>query len=508
MYPGHWATLKPNTTAVLNCETGVQLTWAELEAQSNQVAQLLFARGLRPGDHVALLMENHLDYFIISWGALRSGLYLTCINRYLTASEVAYIVNDSCSSALFVSSELPVAAALEAHLHNCPHRFSKGAVAGYEAYQKLLDMQPNYPLAEQPMGDTLLYSSGTTGRPKGIKRPLTGQTIEHGIPGVEPNNPYGIDQHTRYLSPAPLYHAAPFGYCMRTLSLGGSVYMMERFDPQSSLKNIEHHQITHSQWVPTMFVRMLNLPTEALGQYDLSSHQCAIHAAAPCPVEIKQRMMRWWGPILWEYYAGTERNGSTIISPEQWLEYPGSVGRAHSGTLHICDEAGNELPIGMEGLVYFEQTHRPFEYHNAPDKTTQATHPQQTSWTSLGDVGFINSEGYLFLTDRKAFMIISGGVNIYPREIEDVLILHEQVQDVAVFGIPNPEFGEEVKAIIEAKPGTEKNEQLIEDITTYAREHLASYKVPKSIDFTNQLPRLPTGKLLKRLLRDPFWTKT
>ncbi len=507
MYPGHWAQEKPNQSAVVNTTTGEQLTWAELDDRSNQVAQLLYARGLRTGDHVALLMENHLDFFVISWGVLRAGLYLTCINRYLTAEEAAYIVNDSDSTALFSSAALEVAESILAHINNCPNRFSKGAVSGYEDFAQVCAQQPAKPLAEQPMGDTMLYSSGTTGHPKGIKRPLTGKSIEEGIPGVERDNVYGIADDTRYLSPAPLYHAAPFGFCMRTLSLGGTVFMMERFDPEQALQNLEKYKITHSQWVPTMFVRMLKLAKDERTKYNLSTHRCAIHAAAPCPVEIKQQMMDWWGPIIWEYYAGTERNGATIISPQEWLAHPGSVGKAASGTLHICDEEGNELPSGEEGMVYFEQAQRPFEYHKAPEKTSNATHPTHPGWTSLGDVGYVDEEGYLYLTDRKAFMIISGGVNIYPREIEDTLILHEQIQDVAVFGVPNPEFGEEVKAVVELMPGSTPSSDLADDIESFARQHLAGYKIPRSIDFIDELPRLPTGKLYKRQLRAQYWPK-
>jgi fatty-acyl-CoA synthase len=329
--------------------------------------------------------------------------------------------------------------------------------------------------------------------------------VAEGIPGLDRTSPYGFDEHSIYLSPAPLYHAAPFGYCMRTLALGGTVVMMERFDPEASLANIERWRITHSQWVPTMFVRMLKLPAPVREAYDLGSHRCAIHAAAPCPVEIKKQMMDWWGPILWEYYAGTERNGSTVISPEEWLAHPGSVGRARSGVIHICDESGAELPAGESGLIYFEQPARPFVYHNAPDKTAESGHPQHENWTALGDVGYLDEEGYLYLTDRKAFMIISGGVNIYPREIEDALILHDKVADVAVFGVPNDEFGEEVKAVVQPAPGTPGDAALAGELTRFARIHLASYKIPRSIDFMEELPRLPTGKLYKRVLRDKYW---
>lgn len=506
MYPGHWATVKPHADAVIDATTGAKLSWQELDQRSNQVAQLLYARGLRPGDHISLLMQNDLAFFEIAWAAYRSGLYITCINRYLTADEAAYIINDSNSKALFTADALAIAGELPNLTNQCSQRFITGATtAGYESYEAVLEGQPDIPLAEQPTGDAMLYSSGTTGQPKGIKRPLSGEHISGGFPGLEVNNPYGINAETIYLSPAPLYHAAPFGYCMRTLALGGQIVMMQRFDPELSLEYIEHYRVTHSQWVPTMFVRMLKLPQEARHRYDLSSHRCALHAAAPCPVEIKQQMMTWWGPILWEYYAGTERNGSTVIGPEEWLAHPGSVGKAHSGVLHICDEDGTEQKPGDEGMIYFEQPTMAFEYHNAPEKTLSATHPTHANWSSLGDVGYVDAEGYLYLTDRKAYMIISGGVNIYPREIEDALILHPSVEDVAVFGVPNPDFGEEVKAVVQPSQGVAHDQHLVDDLMSFAKQRLAAYKIPRSIDFTDELPRLPTGKLYKRLLKDKYW---
>ena len=506
MYPGHWATVKPTTPAVIDAASGKQVTWLELDQRSNQVARLLESLGLGVGDHVSILMENNLEYFSIAWGVLRSGMYLTCINRYLTPDEAAYIIDDSTSQVLFASSELAQSEALPALIPSCPHRYSVGAdIAGFDNAAQAIATMPTTPIADQRAGDTMLYSSGTTGRPKGIKRPLTGNHVGDGLPGVEVNNPYGMNADTVYLSPAPLYHAAPFGFCTRTLALGGTVVMMRSFDPEESLRHIQRYSITHSQWVPTMFIRMLKLDDDVRSQYDLSSHQCAIHAAAPCPKEIKHQMMDWWGPILWEYYAGTERNGTTVISPQEWLEHPGSVGRAIASILHICDESGADVPTGEEGMVYFEQPKRSFEYHNAPDKTASATHPIHDNWTSLGDVGYVDEEGFLYLTDRKAYMIISGGVNIYPQEIEDALVLHPAVQDVAVFGVPNADFGEEVKAVVELAPGRQPSDAVTDDLMAYAKEHLAGYKVPRSIDFTDALPRLPTGKLYKRLLKDQYW---
>ena len=419
MYPGHWAEIKGESPALIMAGTGARMSWQALDEHSNRIARLFRDCGLETGDHVALIMENRIDYLAVGWAAFRSGLYITCINRYLTTEEAAYIVEDSGSRVVVASAAVVDPDDLTAQIPGCPNRFLAGGEAdGWRSFEAAAEAMSSQPLAEEPMGDSMLYSSGTTGRPKGIKRPLSGRSVSEGIPGVDQAGPYGFDEHSIYLSPAPLYHAAPFGYCMRTLALGGTVVIMEKFDPELALEYLDRYRITHSQWVPTMFVRMLKLPEEVRSRYDLSSHRCAIHAAAPCPVEIKKQMMDWWGPIIWEYYAGTERNGSTVISPEEWLAHPGSVGRARSGVIHICDETGAELPTGESGLIYFEQPVRPFVYHNAPEKTAESAHPEHENWTALGDVGYLDGEGYLYLTDRKAFMIISGGVNIYPREIE------------------------------------------------------------------------------------------
>jgi fatty-acyl-CoA synthase len=319
-------------------------------------------------------------------------------------------------------------------------------------------------------------------------------------------NRYGFSPDTVYLSPAPLYHAAPLGYVTQVQGHGGKVVMMQHFDAENALRFIEKYKVTHSQWVPTMFVRMLKLPEAARLQYDLSSHQCAIHAAAPCPVDVKRQMIEWWGPIVQEYYAGTEATGATIIDSYEWLKHPGSVGRAALGVLHICDEEGAELPIGEAGLIYFEREQMTFAYHNDPAKTRGAQHPQFLNWMTLGDVGYVDEEGYLYLTDRKAFMIISGGVNIYPQAIEDALILHPKVGDVAVFGVPHEEMGEEVKAVIEPAPGVDPSDELAAELLAFARERLAHYMAPRSVDFIAEMPRLPTGKLYKRILKDRYWS--
>ncbi len=349
----------------------------------------------------------------------------------------------------------------------------------------------------------------TTGRPKGILRPLPGHSIrdDAGPVGALQRALWRFDERSIYLSPAPLYHSAPLGFTTATQALGGTVVMMQRFDPVEALQAIERHRVTHSQWVPTMFSRMLKLPAAQRTQFDLSSHQVAIHAAAPCPKAVKQQMFDWWGPIIYEYYGGTELNGLTHVGPEDWLKYPGTVGKPVLGVIHVCDEDGNELPNGDSGLVYFELPEMPFAYFKDDAKTKGAQHPRHANSSALGDVGYVNDEGFLFLTDRATFMIISGGVNIYPQEIEDALIVHPKIADVAVVGVPNEEMGEEVRAVVQPAPGIEADDQLAEELLAFAREHIAHYKCPRQIDFLAELPRLPTGKLYKRLIKDRYWGK-
>jgi fatty-acyl-CoA synthase len=382
-----------------------------------------------------------------------------------------------------------------------------GTEPGFESYEAALAACPATPLADEPAGQFMLYSSGTTGRPKGIVRPLLENRIHEdaGPVGALQKMLWNFDESTVYLSPAPLYHSAPIGFSTAALALGGTVVMLPKFDERGALQAIQDHRVTHSQWVPTMFTRMLKLPPAQRTGFDLSSHKVAIHAAAPCPVGIKQQMFDWWGPILYEYYAGTELNGLTHCGPHEWLAHPGTVGRPMIGALHICDESGAELPVGEPGIVYFEMPAMPFAYHRDDAKTKSAQHPLHANWTALGDVGYVDQDGYLYLTDRKAYLIISGGVNIYPREIEDALILHDKVADVAVFGVPNEEFGEEVKAVVQPAHGVQPGPELAADLEAFARRHLAGFKVPRSFDFMDELPRLPTGKLYKRVLRDRYW---
>lgn len=498
----------PTKIASIMLHSGETLTYGELNDRSIQLARLFTDAGLVAGDVVALFMENNIRYHEIYWAAVRSGMYLCAVNKYLTAEEAAYIVNDSGAKALVTSAGLAEAAgAMLSDLDDCPVRLVvDGTLEGCVRYEDEIAKQGTEPLAAEPLGDFMNYSSGTTGRPKGIKRPLSGNTFAEpsALDGLI-GSLYGIDSNTIYLSPAPLYHSAPLAFTAGVHSQGGTNVIMDRFDPVEALRAIETHKVTHSQWVPTMFIRMLKLDDADRTQFDLSSHRVAIHAAAPCPADVKHQMIDWWGPIIVEYYAGTELNGMTYCTSEQWLAHPGTVGAPILGTLHICDEAGAELSVGQAGTIYFERDAQVFEYHNAPDKTSSSQHPTNPLWTKLGDVGYLDDDGFLFLTDRESFMIISGGVNIYPQEIEDAFAMHPMVADVAVFGVPNSDTGEEVKAVVQLADGVDESDATRGELMEFARENLARYKVPRSIDFEAELPRLETGKLYKRLLKDRYW---
>lgn len=506
MYPGKWARLTPRKPAAIDSETGATISFRELDHRSNRLARLFRERGLCYGDHIAVFLENDIRFFEAAWAALRSGLYLTTVNRYLTVEEAAYIVNDCGARALIGSRRLAaVARELPSRTPNCDILLALDGVDGFEDFDEAQGRHSSEPLERQPAGSFMFYSSGTTGRPKGIEHALSGAEVSaRNATYAFHADQWGFDSDTVFLSPAPLYHAAPAVLSVSTQAHGGTAIVMPKFDARSALAAIERYRVNRSQWVPAMFIRMLRLPDEERARYDLSSHLVAVHAAAPCPVEVKKQMFDWWGPIIHEYYAGSESNGSTHVGPEEWLAHPGTVGKALRGILHICSDEGMELPAGEVGTIYFEQENH-FRYHNDPAKTREAQHPLHPNWTTLGDVGYVDDEGYLFLADRKSFMIISGGVNIYPQEIEDALILHPKIVDVAVIGVPDEEMGEAVKAVVQLARGVAGGVEVEQELVEYARRRLAHYKCPRSIDFVDELPRLPTGKLYKGALKERYW---
>lgn len=508
MFPGATAAATPDKPAVVMASTGQVVTHRELDDRSNQLARLWREHGLVPGDHVAVFMENHPRYLEVVWAALRSGLYVTTVNSYLSAAELAYILSDSGARSVVASPAR--AEVLREALNDAPGvelpLVTDGGAGAMGDYEKALAAQPTTPLDDQPAGEFMLYSSGTTGRPKGIKRPLRGASVQDGqmisalLSGV-----FGFTADSVYLSPAPIYHSAPLGFSVGVTALGGTVVMMEKFDAVDALRAIEHYRVTCAQFVPTMFSRMLKLPEADRTRFDISSLRLAIHAAAPCPVGVKKAMMDWWGPILWEYYAGTELNGFCVCKPQDWLDRPGTVGQPVIGNVHILDEHGHEQPPGEVGLIYFGDGPA-YEYHNDPEKTREAQDPAGHGWSTLGDVGYLDEHGWLYLTDRKAFTIISGGVNIYPQETEDVLTMHPKVIDVAVIGVPDEEMGEEVKAVVQLVDPDTADADTERELIAYCRQRLAHYKCPRTIDFERELPRLPTGKLYKRQLRDRYWS--
>lgn len=504
-HPGVHAARTPDRVALVMGGSGVTVTYGELEAGSARLARFLRDAGLGVRDHVAILLENHPRFLEACWAAQRAGLYYTPINWHLSAAEAAYIVND-CGARVLVTSaaRADVATAVAARTPRVERRLAMdGVVPGHERYEDVVAALPGTPLPDEREGAPMLYSSGTTGQPKGVVPPRL--DVPFGtMPAVHELNRrlYGFDADSVYLSPAPLYHSAPLNFCMLVQRLGGTVVVMERFDAREALRLLAGHRVTHSQWVPTMFVRLLRLPAEERTVFTCPSHRVAIHAAAPCPVEVKEAMIAWWGPILWEYYSATERPGMTCLRPEEWPAHEGSVGRAVLGRIHIVGEGGEELPPGQVGTVYFGDAPR-FEYHGDPALTAASRHPR--GWTTVGDVGWVDADGFLYLTDRRAFMIISGGVNVYPQEAENVLAAHPKVLDVAVVGVPNEDLGEEVKAVVQLVDPAEAGAALAAELVAYCRERLAHYKCPRSVDFEAALPRLPTGKLHKRALRDRYW---
>jgi long-chain acyl-CoA synthetase len=508
MYTGNHAQLRPLQPAFIMASSGEAVTYRELDARSNRLAHLFRRRGLNRLDHYAIFMENNSRYIEACSAGERSGLYFTCVNSYLTAGELAYILTNS-QSRILITSRAKLDVAREA-IRECPKVELCIVADGEGESDRIVGLReatsglPNTPIPDESVGTAMLYSSGTTGRPKGILRPLPEQPPTQNLPIFDfLHKLWQYREGMIYLSPAPLYHSAPQAAVNLTIRAGGTVIVMESFDPERYLDLVEKWGVTHTQLVPTMFSRMLKLPEGLRRRYDLSSLEIAIHAAAPCPAMVKDEIIKWWGPIIHEYYGATEGLGFTSCNSEEWLAHRGTVGRVLLGELHILDENMQECPVGTPGTVWFK-TATPFEYFNDPAKTGEARSPDG-SMSTVGDVGYVNADGYLHLTDRATFMIISGGVNIYPQECENLLITHPKIADAAVFGVPNPDLGEEVKAVVQPMPGVLPGPALAEELIAFCSQSLSRQKVPRSVDFEKELPRLPTGKLYKRLLRDRYW---
>lgn len=494
----------PDRPAYIMANSGEVVTYAQLDRRSNQIAHLLRLSGVQRGDHIAMMMKNCVEFLQVAQAANRAGIIFTPISTHLKQDETAYIITN-CKAKLFIASaslsEVAVAAVSATEgLKRC--LAVGGDIAGFESLDEQLASLPETPIEDECLGAPMLYSSGTTGQPKGVYWAPHAEDIQtdHPLSGSV-GAFFGFDIETMYLSPAPLYHAAPLHYNLMVLGLGGTSVIMEHFDPEQSLALIDQYKVTHSQWVPIMFVRMLKLPAAARTCFDLSSMKCAIHAAAPCPIDVKEAMIEWWGPVIVEYYSGSEGNGFTIIDSANWLTHKGSVGQALIGEPRIVSETGEVLGPGEVGDVYFANS-RPFEYFDEPEKTKDAFNAQ--GWSTMGDVGYLDEEGFLYLTDRKNFTIITGGVNVYPAEIEGLLITHDKVADVAVFGVPHPEFGEEIVAVVQPLKWAEATEETQMELIDWMRERLSGVKVPRKLDFMEVLPRMDNGKLYKRHLQEAY----
>jgi long-chain acyl-CoA synthetase len=506
MYPGTFGHTAPDRAAIIMGGSGEIVTYRQLDERSNQFAHYLRDIELEPDDVVAIVMDNNPRYLEVAWGVRRAGRYFTPVNTHLTADEVSYIINDSGATIVVANSGLAeVARGLTPDAVPKVRRrlFIGGELAGWESYDRAVSDKPATPVFDETEGDIIQYSSGTTGKPRGIRRALTGNPINLEQDPVLPFlRAIGFTAGDTYLSPAPLYHTAPIFWTMSVHRMGGTAVVMEQFDAEQALALIERYSVTHSQMVPTMFVRMLKLDEAIRTKYDLSSLQQVIHAAAPCPIDVKRAMIDWWGPIVSEFYSSSEGAGATFVTSADWLEHPGTVGKAMTGPIYVLDDDGNEVPRGEIGTIWADTPQR-FDYLNDAEKTNQQRNDR--GWTTVGDVGYLDRDDYLFLVDRKAYVIISGGVNIYPQEAEDVLIGHAEVYDVAVFGVPNPDFGEEVKAVVQPRSMADAGPDLEAELIAFCKRQLAGYKCPRTIDFVAELPRSDAGKLYKRRLKERYW---
>jgi long-chain acyl-CoA synthetase len=506
-----WAKIQPDKPAVITVWDGKTITFGELEGQANRVAQLLRKHGLKRGDTIVTLVGNSIEFLEINNGAQRSGLYLVPIASRLNAEESAYIINDSGARVAIIDATTKHGADLAANFAAmCPkveHVYAvRGDVPGLERWEDAVAAMPAEMIPDPSPGTPMIYSSGTTGQPKGVRHPLP--ETPYGQPSQNltlMTNWYGIKPRMDFMISAPMYHSGANSFAMTVLALGGTVILFEKFDPEKMLQVIDRYKPQGGQFVPTMFTRMIKLPEEVRAKYDVSSMQLALHSAAPCPVEVKRAMIEWWGPIFLDIYGGAENVGGCQIRSEEWLKKPGSVGKASHGVLHICDEEGNELPVGEAGLIYFERPEAKFEYHGDDEKTKGSFDPKGRGWRTYGDIGRVDEDGYLFLTDRRSFMIVAGGVNIYPQEAENVLTMHPKIADVVVFGVPDPDMGEQVKAVVQPADWNEAGPELEAELIEYCKSKLATLKCPKTIDFQQQLPRDDNGKISKKALRDSYW---
>ncbi len=509
MHPYQHAQTTPDKAAFVIADRNDTLTYGELDRQSNRLAHLFRRHGLGPGGRIGVMLKNVREFPIVYWAAQRSGIIMALLSTHLKPEEAAYILNDSGARLLITSSTIgdtPLQL-LARRRELVPgidtfYDTREPAADGALSLQEALSTMPETPVDDQVAGYHLLYSSGTTGRPKGIMHKFEPGPIEQLSPSEGGTYLYEKFDPLVTFNAGPVYHGAPLNTLLITHRLGGTFVTLHKFDALETLKALDTHRVAAAQFVPTMFVRMLALPESVRRGFDLSSLKYVLHAAAPCPVGIKQQMIDWLGPIVDEYYGSTENIGATYIRASEWLQKPGSVGRTVLGPIHICDDEGRELATGERGQIYFELAEgRGFDYLNDPEKTAKMRHPTHPNWFAVGDIGYLDGDGYLFLTDRKDFTIISGGVNIYPQMVEDALILHPKVIDVAVIGIPNAEYGEEVKAIVQPRDWLDAGDELEAELRDWCATRISSVSAPRSYQFVRELPRLPSGKLAKHELR-------
>jgi long-chain acyl-CoA synthetase len=505
---GFWSFAQRDASKLaLVAPDGRRWTRGELLAEANRVAHGLRALGLGKGDAVAVVLPNSAELFVLNLAITQVGMYMTPINNHLTGPEIAYIVQDSGAKVFVAGERFAEACRIAADEIGFPRemRFAVGELSGFRPFSEIGAGQPADLPGERLAGQVMNYTSGTTGKPKGVRRPIADLPPElvfslmTGLLGMFDLKPEDDNVH---IVGSPLYHTAVLTFSSSALHMGHAVVVMDKWTPEGMLELIQRHRVTHSHMVPTQFHRLLALPKEVRDRYDVSSLRAMVHAAAPCPVETKWKMLEWWGDAVYEYYAATE-GGGTLCKPQEWRKYPGTVGRAWpNAEIKIFDDDGRELGPNQTGTVYMLLGPAAFEYKGDAEKTRKN---RIGNHFTVGDVGYLNDDGYLFLCDRKNDMIISGGANLYPAEIEAELIQHPKVADVAVFGIPHADWGEEVKAVVQLVDGVPKSDATREEIFAFLAPRLAKMKTPKTIDFIDEMPRDPNGKLYKRKLRDPYW---